>query len=687
MAQTQFWFQSWMNNWIWSWTNQFWNFQTKQTGVSNQNNSRFPWLTDEEIKRIEEWTKNIENLSDRRIIQNNLYQSMINNKNTQNQMDERYSYTNQMAYETDSMSDSAKKNISQAKVRYADLANLIKDKKWLNPTANDEEIISYLVSTTPDWWKLMEDYLNWKSNELLYVNWLAEKPTFWEKAMQQVKNVVWWAYDSVTWLPRFVSNNAAKAIGWAAKKLWADEEKVDALVQDYIDFWENEMSWKAIWADEESGTYKATKFVWDIAQLLAWEWLLKWTEKWAKLVQALDKAPVWQKMIAWWLEWVWETTLYSIISDQELPDTSELARWWAIGAVIPWIWWTAKKAKWLIQKWLKKTASKLELSWMLNSAKLTKVKNQLIDEWVDLAQSKADDVWTWMIERWIKGNKNTVINQLDDYAKKAKSLKTELLKTSDNLYDAGAAKKALQNMYDDIAKTPWLESKADDIANLLKKEKYTLSELDNIKSMMDDMYNLYTSAWTETAWLKAEWLRNIRKELRKFIEDKATEEWLWNIKMINNEISVARWLWDWISKKDSADAARELLSIFDKWTIWWLLGWWVWYTVWPFDSNTTQWKIWNMIVGALAWKYLFSTQAKTNLAAWLNKLSWWTKKELARYIASEWAEKLSENTLKAIWKVVEESGIEWVTEWVKELLSKSDLARMWIIGLATNDDK
>ena len=686
MAKTQFWFQSWLNLWIGSGTNQIWNIQTKQTSVSNQKNVKFPWLTDEEIKRIEEWTKNIDNASEKRIIQNNLYQSMLNDKNNQNKMDERYSYTNEMAYQTDNMSDWANKNLSQAKVRYADLANLIKDKKWLNPTANDEEIISYLVSTTPNWDKLMEQYLNWKSNELLYVNWLAEKPTLLQKAWQQVENVVGWAYDSAVWLPRFLAENAAKAVWWTAKKLWADEDKVNALLNSYLAE-VDDTSWKSIGANEDSGVYKTTKFVWDTAQVLAWEWLLKGTEKGAKIVQALDKAPVWQKMIAWWLEWVWETTLYDIISNQELPDTSELALWWAVGAAIPWIWWTAWKAKTAIQKWLKKTASKLELSGMLNPAKLTKVKNQLIDEWVDLAQSKADDVWTWMIERGMKWDKNTVINQLDDYAKKAKSLKTELLATSDNLYDAPAAKKALENLYDSIDDIPWLEEDAWKIGKLLKKSKYTLSELDNIKSMMDDAYNLYTTAWTETAWLKAKWLRNIRKELRKFIEDKATEEWLWNVKMINNEISVAKWLQDWISKKDSADAARELLSIFDKWTIWWLLGWWVWYTVWPFDSDTPQWKIWNMIVGALAWKYLFSTQAKTSLAAWLNKLSWWSKKELARYIASEWAEKLSQNTLKSIWKVVEESGIEWITDWIKELLSKADLTRLWIIWLATNNDK
>jgi hypothetical protein len=253
------------------------------------------------------------------------------------------------------------------------------------------------------------------------------------------------------------------------------------------------------------------------------------------------------------------------------------------------------------------------------------------------------------------------------------------LNTSTTEYEQSVAKKALQNMYDDLAKTPWLEDKADDIAKLLKKEKYTLSELDRIKSTMDDMYNLYTQAWWETAWLKAEWLRNIRRDLRKFIEDKATEEWLWNIKMINNEISVARWLRDWISRKDSADAAREMLSIFSKWTVGWSMLWLS--GQWPFDNNTPAWKIGNFIVWALAWQFLFSTKAKTTLASWINKLSWWTKKELIRYITSEWAEKLSENTLKSLWKLIEETGVEWLPS----LLNKTDVARVGLIWLTNND--
>ena len=105
--------------------------------------------------------------------------------------------------------------------------------------------------------------------------------------------------------------------------------------------------------------------------------------------------------------------------------------------------------------------------------------------------------------------------------------------------------------------------------------------MDEIKSILDDTKNLYTTVWNPKAWAVNEWLIKVRQDLRKYIEDAAEKEWLGNIKMLNNETQIAKWLQDWISRKDSADAAREMLSVFSKSAI----GWAAWYNVWPFDSD------------------------------------------------------------------------------------------------------
>ena len=53
----------------------------------------------------------------------------------------------------------------------------------------------------------------------------------------------------------------------------------------------------------------------------------------------------------------------------------------------------------------------------------------------------------------------------------------------------------------------------------------------------------------------------LEKDLRKYIEDAATKEWLGNIKLLNNETQIAKALEDAISRKDSADAARDIIYI------------------------------------------------------------------------------------------------------------------------------
>ena len=188
----------------------------------------------------------------------------------------------------------------------------------------------------------------------------------------------------------------------------------------------------------------------------------------------------------------------------------------------------------------------------------------------------------------------------------------------------------------------------------MAKDKHTLSELDEVKSILDDTVDLYTNVGDVRAWANKKWLDLVRKDLKKYIEDAAEKEWLGNIKMLNNETQIAKGLQDAISRKDSADAAREMLSVFSKWAI----GWAAWYNVWPFDNHTLAWKIWNIAVWALAGRYLFSTKAKTQFASLINKMSGGAKKELERLVAGDLAVKnLSKNTQKELASVFEKSGI------------------------------
>ena len=638
------------NSWIW--------FTYKSTNNSYQGNyttynKNYPWFDKNDYEILERMAaKSGKTGQAKKDLMDELYMQYYEQVVNKHQLDDRSQVIKEQAFSTKDYQWNDKK-VQQTKVKLADLSQKAKKKFWIDATVSDEDIINSMTNSIPNWWELLENYINNWDKEYLYAAWL-EDDTFLNRAWDVATDIVWWAYDSVTSLPRMAGKWIANAIWWTAKQLWADENKVDRLVQSYKDYLDNEMSWKAIGANTDSFAYQATKTVWDLTQVAVWEWALRWaiqwTAKWGQLLNYLKNAPTWQKMIAWWVEWAWDMALYSIVAENKLPTMEEEWIWATIGSVIPWAWALYKAGKPLVKKALNKTASQLQLSWLLNPSKLNTIKNNLISEWTDLATAwlkgwTAEDVWTWMIERWFNWDKEKIITDLWEYAKKSHKLKREVLWASESLHDVESAKKSLQIIRDTIEDVPWLENRLKRVDELLGKEQHTLAELDEIKSILDDTKNLYTTVWNPKAWAVNEWLIKVRQDLRKYIEDAAEKEWLGNIKMLNNETQIAKWLQDWISRKDSADAAREMLSVFSKSAI----GWAAWYNVWPFDSDTIEWKIWNVILWALAWKYLFSTASKTKLASLINKMSWWSKKELSRLVAWDLeAIKLSNKTKKEL---------------------------------------
>mgnify|MGYP007115352204 CR=1 FL=1 len=471
-------------------------------------------------------------------------------------------------------------------------------------------------------------------------------------------NVVWWAYDSATWIPRMLAKWAANAIGWVAKQFWADDEKVNALVNDYKNYLDSDWSAKAIGADTDSLTYKWSKLVSDLTQTAAYGWLAKNAVKTALWGYPLvtKATPLWVKATVWAIEWAWDMAIYDMVSESELPSGKDLLVWGALWAVSPILWAVWKATGKALKTWAKSTAAKLELSWMLNPAKLTEVKNRLIDEWVDIAwawlkKGSAEDVGTWMIERWMQWDKPTIINKLWEHATKARQMKLDTLWKSTTLNEIPSANESLKLIYDTISDVPWLEKTTQRVSELMWKDKFTWKEADEIKTILDDTFSIFTNAWDVKAWAIKKWLANVRRDLKVAIEEWAKKEWLWDIKMLNNEIQIARWLKDWISKKDSADVAREMLSVFSKpalWAVFWASS-----PVGVFDNSTWWGRAGNAILWALAGKYLFSTNAKTTLAAKLNKLSWGSKKELERLIAWESIE-LSSKTQKELLDILQD---------------------------------
>jgi len=636
--------------------------------------TEFPGLSEKQRSWIFDKTKE-EDEQLKKQKQYDLYKQVLPVTIANKKLQERIDAKQELLYATQTEKDETKKNTQKLTLKLADLADAMREdalKKGFDLTdKTDDVLVGQLVNKAPNGQQMLTDYINWVNDDIMTKTGLKTVEVVEEKddKMQWVKNIVGWAYDSATGLPRFIAENLAKGVGWIAEKLWADETKVQELVDSYVNSLKD-FSWEAIGADTESWAYKATKMVWDIAQISNPAWLGK---VWVKAGQIASKvAKEWSligKVAKWATIGAVDTAVFMPQSEQRIATGKELAiwaaAWWALP--IAWVWLNAAK------KWLAKIAPKLELSWLLNPSKLNTVKEKLIQEWVDKAD--ALDVGKWMLDRGIKWNKEQIVSQLDNLANQSKKAVDDTLwksttlfknKTADDLLDKLAQEydwSIAQAGRDKFSKIQWLIQKS-------KKEWLTLTELNDVKRMVWDLDPYTATGKVKVSKSDLAWANS---ELKKFIEKSATEtiEWVDEnmIKMLNNETQIARWLSEWIARKESADAVREIVNF--------MAGRSPWAIVWGTVGYQQGWDWKSTIIWALAWWALGSTSMKTKAANMLYKA--FNKQEqtvLQKFIQGWWAEKLSPKIIKKLDKVMSDIKTLVLVWWKTQSAPKWNIIRV-----------
>jgi hypothetical protein len=104
-----------------------------------------------------------------------------------------------------------------------------------------------------------------------------------------------------------------------------------------------------------------------------------------------------------------------------------------------------------------------------------------------------------MLDRNIKGSKETIINTLLSRADDSKQAVDDSLASIRGAVSSPTARKALRQTYNDLSKIAGLEDEARNVLNMLRKDKFTLTELNKVKRILDDQYNLYTKTGDPTA--------------------------------------------------------------------------------------------------------------------------------------------------------------------------------------------
>lgn len=438
----------------------------------------------------------------------------------------------------DTQNEQLKKKYDVAS-RWAELAWMIVDywkSKWITISWTDAEIIDTYLKGNPQKSKILYDYThsNMDPEEFAIEMWRMKAPEpkwgFW-------RNAIWGAWDGATGLWQFIWNWAADIIWWTAKKLGADDERVDFLVNDFKKYLEDNKISKTVDANTDAGTYKVSKALTEFAEAtglwMAWKAAVEAKMGYPLITKA---SPTWAKAAVWAVEWAADMAIYKPIADQELASPGELALWAGLWAAFPLAWAWIKAAKKATQKRAVKFAEGL----LQNMNRMTK------GEQAKFMQRFGQNMGKRMNDRGLK-----TADDLIEYFTRSKNKVDNALSAINWRFTS----KELDNVLDDsldfamATKNP----QADRLRELWNKNAdwgLTMSEINEVKRFFEshNKFN-YLTKWTAE---QSELATNMDSALREWQYKVAEKNWFSNLAELNKETA----------------AAKEILNGVKKWEAW-----------------------------------------------------------------------------------------------------------------------
>lgn len=308
---------TWLNGWFGSWYSAWGSREIK--AVSKK--EKYPWLNDEQIKRLEASVDGL-TWSQKSIQLQKNYQAMIQLINTQNVNDNRVAVNNERFKNSLNKSDPRACKFDQSACRQTDLVNLVKDVKHLKASTSEDRVMEGLMQEMEIRWVSMDslnNYLDKGDEEFLYEMELAERPAEEESKIKKLAPIIWvwgwllawadatlyglWAVAEKIWekvyeFPIDSSMQEARKINQVWTRVKDAEEavkdaKADLKVAKKTWEWVEEAEKALEKAEKNLTKAKETKVV-KVADTAreynVWEWLLEWWTAESRWIQASSKA-------------------------------------------------------------------------------------------------------------------------------------------------------------------------------------------------------------------------------------------------------------------------------------------------------------------------------------------------------------------------------------------------------------
>tara|TARA_R100001530_G_scaffold13251_3_gene12280 strand:+ start:18525 stop:20057 length:1533 start_codon:yes stop_codon:yes gene_type:complete len=220
----------------------------------------------------------------------------------------------------------------------------------------------------------------------------------------------------------------------------------------------------------------------------------------------------------------------------------------------------------------------------------------------------------------IKESKAETLAAVDDFFKQNFNEVRETITKVEGTYSTGDVprfKQALQNIKKEITDVPGLEEDNVLVDALLKKKEVSLVDVQRVKELVDEHFSLFRITGDPASGRAKQGVRNMRADLREFIENEVEENLGVDIFDLNNNVATAKGIVKAAEARSTRGLTRSNLQLGDL-------------AVFGVGTGVSGG---NFLVGAaavLGKKILDSPAIKLRFARWIDKLSDARKAKVAK---------------------------------------------------------
>jgi hypothetical protein len=205
---------------------------------------------------------------------------------------------------------------------------------------------------------------------------------------------------------------------------------------------------------------------------------------------------------------------------------------------------------------------------------ITEIKRNQVVKALDLTpgdlsnikKATGNDVTDFIVSKnLIKDTPEAVVDSLNDVRKTTKDLRNSEIKKVTNVYtpeQIPGVIKGLDAILKGVDEVPGLEKVAGEIRTLMNKAQFSLEDVQRAKDLLDDNSAIYSKIGDVKSGATARGLDNIRKEIRKFIEDEVntSTQGATDISKLNNDIQTSYAIEDAINTRATRNLTRDKIG-------------------------------------------------------------------------------------------------------------------------------